>query len=101
MGKIPIISKSSPRESRPAFHSNDADLPLLYMNDYSVVGLVVGDYARAIDVLNKNAVSLTTGAFGRDVHFHDGAALQAIVRMLRKHAIECDMTDLVTQIYQG
>ena len=104
MGKIPILSKSFSQDRDTGWasvHTANPAMPLVYMSDYSVIGLVVSECARAIDVLKENALSVTTKPSGSVVHFTDTAALQAIVQILRNHAIECDISDIVNHVYQG
>jgi hypothetical protein len=101
VGKLPILSKPRPQDAGSSMHPRSAAMPLVYMGDYSVMGLVVSECARAIDLLKENAFSVTTRPSGSAVHFADTAALQAIVQILREHAIECDISDIVKHVYQG
>jgi hypothetical protein len=101
VAKIPILSQPSTENTGGTIPTVVAEMPLVYMGDFSVMGLVVSECARAIEVLQENAVSVTTGPTGSDVHFGDAATLNAIVQLLRKHAIECHISDIVRHVYQG
>jgi hypothetical protein len=106
MGKIPIVAKDrgfsgkdlqQPREcyviARP--------LPIFYMSDYSVLGLLVDKLEDAVGVLGRNHFSVTQEAGDIEVAVDTPGRLPEIVQMLKENGICCEIADVVDGIYQG
>ena len=106
MKKVPIISTYSIRHGSAGESSGKAyclsrPLPLFYMSDYSVLGLLVDSTEKASQVLREYEYPVTEEPYGIDVEIGETARLQDIVRLLAEHSLRVEMTDVIDQIYQG
>ena len=76
-------------------------LPIFYMSDYSVLGLLVDKLEEAVEVLGRNHISLTEDAGDLEVAVDTPGRLPEIVQMLKENGICCEIADVVGGIYQG
>jgi len=101
MGKLPILPKdmnhSANKQSYPANNS----LPTDYMSDYSVLGLTVSSFQEATRILEENNFSVIKRSAGIEVTIDNTAHVQEIIRTLHRHGVDCGITDIVDQVYQG
>ncbi len=81
----------------------DAHLPLNYMSDHSVIGLLVDDFHKAIDILRKCEAVKIRPAIRTEVSipFPCSIHLQKIFNLLENHGIDFELSDIVDQVYQG
>jgi hypothetical protein len=77
------------------------DWPLFYMNDFSKLGLVVSRLADALSVLRAGGFSVHEEEDGGIVEVAHQEQLAGILQTLAQHDLNCEMSDLVSCVYQG
>ena len=76
------------------------DWPMFYMNDFSRLGLVVNRLAEAVAVLRAAGFTvLEEEAAG--VEIADQGQLGRVLALLGAHGHSCEMSDLISCVYQG
>ena len=80
---------------------SNGDLPEFYMNDYSVMGLLVASLDRAHQVLADKDFAVYKKADHLEVDVHRADQLSEIVNLLSQNGIDCGVSDIVDQVYQG
>ncbi len=106
MPKIPIISKNIDESGRDlgqcrSGHGLARPLPVCYMSDYSVLGLLVDRYEDTLRVLDEARFSVSEEGGDREVAIDYPGRLEEIVGTLRTHGIHCEFADVVSGVYQG
>ena len=97
MGFIVILPQD---KKQPLCLENDY-LPEFYMEDFSVLGLRVDNFNEAIKILEKNRFMVTRRTNFFQLEIDGSAHLYRIVVLLQQHGIDCALTDIVDQVYQG
>ena len=97
MGVLPLLQQG---RNVPVCLAN-ADLPEFYMNDYSVLGLLVASLDRAHQVLTDKDFAVDKKAEHLEVDVHRADQLSEIVNLLSQNGIDCGVSDIVDQVYQG
>jgi hypothetical protein len=100
MAQWPLIPKQAPHQGR-GHHAHRAQLPVFYMNDYSLLGLRVDPCDAALRVLAENCYRVVQDDGGCHVTLNGASEVQAAVALLNGHGVACDITDVADQIYQG
>lgn len=92
MGRLPIMEQGKPVACQ-------REWPLFYMNDFSRLGLVVNRLAEALVVLRAEGFAVTEEAAGVEIvdHHH----LARVLRVLGAQGHSCEMSDLISCVYQG
>ena len=80
--------------------SND-ELPDFYMADYSVLGLRVASLTRTHQVLGDKDFSVHKKPDHLQVNINSADQIYEIVNLLDQNDIDCGITDIVDQVYQG
>ena len=94
MGMLTIVEKEAPCE-------DSIDWPLFYMNDFSVLGVIVENLNRTIQVLEADGYRLVRSRCSAKVIFDSQVRLQNIYETLNVSGISFDTGDLVDCVYQG
>ena len=94
MGLLPMMEKGA----RIACH---ADWPLFYMNDFSRLGVVVGQLSQAVSVLQQGGFRLLDTVQGVSVVTGNSEQVSQVLQALTSHQIEFELADLVSCAYQG
>lgn len=94
MGELMMVEKQA-----PVF--DGVDLPLFYMNDFSVLGLVVHQLSRALAVLEASGYRVARQKNCAKVRFHTRMEFRKLFETLNRHHIEYGTADLVSHAYQG
>lgn len=97
MPRLPIVSTGS---SSGAYLPNSL-LPTFYMEDYTVLGLRVGNIGEAVRLLKKNGISLFEKAGYIELSVEQKDQILNIIQLLRANDVSCDIADIVEQVYQG
>jgi hypothetical protein len=71
------------------------------MSDFSLLGLLVDDYEHTLQLLNDKRLPLKWTDTGAAYSFNQSDQLRDLVQMLRSSGIDCDLSDIAEQIYQG
>ena len=106
MGRIPLVAKDrgssgkDPQQPRECYVIA-RPLPIFYMSDYSVLGLLVDKLEEAVEVLGRNHFSVTEDAGDVEVAVDTPGRLPEIIQILKENGIRCEIADVVGGIYQG
>jgi hypothetical protein len=92
MGWLPIMEQGKPVACQ-------REWPLFYMNDFSRLGLVVNRLNEALVVLRGEGFTVTEETAGVEIVDHDHLA--RVLRVLGAHGHSCEMSDLISCVYQG
>ncbi len=106
MPRIPIIPKNLDESGKDlgicrGSHALARPLPIFYMSDYSVLGLLVDKYEETLRVLEDGRFAVIEEAGDREVAIDRSGDLEQIVQSLRENGIHCEFADVVSGIYQG
>ena len=97
MPQLPII----PNESDATVCLPDSSLPSFYMEDFTILGLRVGNLNAADRVLEKNGIRIIKKAGYSELPIEKSEQIPHIVRLLNASDITCVIADIVEQVYQG
>lgn len=98
---IPVVPMNPKKESKGSQCISQATLPLFYMSDFSIVGLRVSPYEKAVKVLGKQKHRLVIDHAGVRLVIDNLDGLKEAIRGLQTDAIRCDLSDIAADIYQG
>ena len=98
MGKIHVLPKDA--EGRQPCLPN-ASLPLDYMSDHSVMGILVREFDEATLILEKKKWPLVRTEAGIEIFFENTAQMEEIFRGFKKFGLEFEIADILEQVYQG
>ncbi len=94
MGMFTIMEKDAPCD-------DVIDWPLFYMNDFSVLGVLVGDLGRATQVLEADGYRIVRSRCSAKVVIDNHRRLQKIYEILQVNGVSYESADLVSCAYQG
>ena len=97
MSILPILQQG---KSPAVCISNDA-LPVFYMSDYSILGLLVATLDGARQVLSDHKFSVIDKSDHLEVNIDRVAQMHEITALLDQNGIDCGISDIVDQVYQG
>lgn len=106
MTRIPIIPRNLDESGKDlglcrGNHALARPLPIFYMSDYSVLGLLVDNYEETLRVLGDGRFAVIEEAGDLEVAIDHCGDLEQIVQLLRNNGIHCEFADVVSGIYQG
>jgi hypothetical protein len=104
--RIPIIPRNIDESGKAlgqcrGSHALTRPLPIFYMSDYSVLGLLVDKLEETFRLIEEGGFSVTDEAGDLEVTIDHCEVLEQIVRLLRENGIQCEFADVVSGIYQG
>jgi len=76
-------------------------IPVDYMGDFSVLGIVVDNYQESISILEDKGFSIRRISRGSLVRIDDSASVQEIVRVLAAEGIGFEYLDIANRFYQA
>ena len=97
MPRLPII----PSASDATICLPDDLLPSFYMEDYSVLGLRVGNFDATVRLLEKNGLSIFRSEGYSELSLEKRDEIPRIIQLLNANNISCVITDVIEQVYQG
>ena len=97
MPRLPII----PSESSATICLPDRSLPTFYMEDYTVLGLRVGNLDAAVRLLAKNGICIFKDRGYGELSIENRDQIPHIIQLLNANDISCGIADIVEQVYQG
>ena len=97
MTRLPILSS----ESKNKNCLPDSLLPQFYMEDYTVLGLRVGDLTAALQVLETNGFRTFKNHGYTELFINQKNQLPHVIQLLNSNDISCVIADIVDQVYQG
>jgi hypothetical protein len=71
------------------------------MEDYTVLGLRVGDLDAALRLLQKNGISIFKSPGYGELSIQQRDQIPRIIELLNANDISCAIADIVEQVYQG
>jgi hypothetical protein len=106
MGRMPILAQNrdcsgGDQQRRRGCYRIARPLPVFYMADYSVLGLLVDKLEEAVRVLGENKFSVSEENNDIEVSIDHPTQLQGIVQLLTENGVGCELADVVSGIYQG
>ncbi|PIE58655.1 MAG: hypothetical protein CSA33_01775 [Desulfobulbus propionicus] len=79
----------------------EENFPAFYMNDFSVLGLVVDNLGNTFASLEENGLAVEMGEEGVTVALGKKDHIHVVLDLLRENGIAYTMSDLVRCAYQG
>ena len=106
MWKIPLLAKEKgksgvSRGQDKGCYPLARPLPIFYMAEYSVLGLLVDQLEEAVRVLGENQFSVLDEDGDLEVAMNHPGQLKEIIHLLRDKGIDSEIADVVSGIYQG
>lgn len=98
MTRLPLLPRS--QRSREIFLQAQ-ELPDNYMGDFTLMGMVVSEYVRAVATLEGAGFRLSEQPGGAAIDIHSAKHLQHAVALLQTESIDCTLTDIADSIYQA
>ena len=71
------------------------------MEDFTVLGLRVGNLGATSQLLEKNGIALLNKQGYIELSVENRDQIPQIVRMLNTNHISCEIADIVEHVYQG
>jgi hypothetical protein len=90
-----------PSDADAAICLPDMPLPSFYMEDYTVLGLKVGDLEAAAQLLKNDGIHIFEGPNYSQLSLEHRQQIPHIIRLLKANDISCEFADVVEQVYQG
>ena len=97
MPRLPMISG----ELNAVLPMPDSSLPTFYMEDFTVLGLRVGNLDAAVRLLEKNGIRIINCPGYPELSIENSAELPNIIQLLNANDIACTTADILEQVYQG
>ncbi len=96
-----IIAVCSEDMGSRARYLQTKDIPVNYMEDFSLMGFVVDRYPEALSLLRSLGFTLSETEGGADVVVNSPVQIQDIQKSLIANNIHCSFTDVVDTFYQA
>ena len=90
-----------PHETDATICLPEGTLPAFYMEDFSVLGLRVGNMEAAVQLLEKHSVDILKKPAYSELSLENKDQIPHIVHMLNENDVSCVLADIVEQVYQG
>ena len=97
MGILPVLQQG---KDTPVCLAT-VNLPDFYMSDYSVLGLEVVNLDRTYRVLADKDFAVDRKSEHLEVSIDNAAQMSKLVNLLNQSGIDCSITDIIDQVYQG
>ena len=97
MPRMPIVST----ESNTSICLPNSLLPTFYMEDYTILGLRVGNLGAAVRLLEKNGIQLLKKAANIELSVDQRDQIPHIIQMLNTNDVPCEIADIIEHVYQG
>ncbi len=92
---IPCDAESSGK------YLDNIELPLNYMGDFTLMGLVVDNYQEALTLLISSGFQLDEQEGGSDICIDSPRHISEIKTFLTANNIRCDLSDIADTFYQA
>ena len=97
MPRLPMIPSASTAVSQLP----ESSLPSFYMEDFTVLGLRVGNLDAAVRLLEKKGIRIVKCPDFPELSIEKSDELPPIIQLLNANDISCETADIVEQVYQG
>jgi hypothetical protein len=103
MVKIPIVENTPELKGTENKTDDLRTLPINYMGDYSVIGILVDRLDDAVKMLQANGYAVTEGSSSclAEVHIRSSENIGELIDLLGANGIRCEVGDVVHSIYRG
>ena len=101
MGKIAILSKQRAGDNPQRQRLAERSMPVDYMGDFSILGVLVDRLPDAIRLLEKHRFDITTENRCAEVVTDDLAQMRNLFRVLEDGGFDYGFADVADRIYQG
>lgn len=98
MAKLALIANNC--RSRSLYLENSS-LPNFYMEDFSILGLLVEKYDEACALLKAGGYNVVKLEGGSDIHIEHRDQIRAIIGTLKQHGIPTELSDIADTMYQA
>ncbi len=98
---IPVVPKELGKNARTCDIGTVPGLPLFYMSDFSIMGLQVTPYEKAIRLLKDKAYRVNVHSAGAKLMVDTLDDVKEVFRRFQKAEIRYDLSDLAIAFYQG
>ena len=105
MGTMPVFSGhgfhvEGGTEDCLRSYVSDSMLPVFYMADCSILGLLVDDLPTALKILTEKNLLVSAGT-NTKVSQVDSGKMPEVIRLFQQEGIGCEIADLIREVYQG
>lgn len=97
MAYYPIIQKNDLSVTT----AGHLQLPIFYMEDFSVLGLRVKDCNQAARMLDRNSFSLKRAGGNIMINIVTASRMNEVIQLLNANGMECEIADIAEGMYQG
>ena len=97
MGVLPLLDKNS----KQRICLGNKNLPANYMEDYSVIALVVSRLEAALRILKDKKFDIRKSGDGFEIAFNGTGRISELVDLLKQNKIDYTLADIADQVYQG
>ncbi len=101
MGKIAILSKEHTGDNRQRQRLTERSMPVDYMGDFSILGILVDRLPDAIRLLEKHRFDIITENRCAEVVTDDLQRMRDLFRVLEDGGFDYGLADVADRIYQG
>ena len=98
MGKIALLPEGL--HERAEFLEG-LGVPAKYMEDYSVLGIIVDRYQDSLALLRNSGFATEKHAAGTMINLENRSSLGKILGLLNENLIRCDYKDIADTFYQA
>jgi hypothetical protein len=98
MGKIALLPEGLHERAE---YLEELGVPDKYMEDYSVLGIIVDRYQESLALLRNSGFTIDKGAAGTIITLEDRSSLAKILGLLNENLIRCDYKDIADTFYQA
>lgn len=98
MAKIALIPEGADEKSE---FLNKLGIPANYMEDFSVLGIVVDRYHESVALLMKSGFLIENLEPGSMISFEDPSVIESVLNLLCTEHIRCNYQDIADSFYQS
>ena len=98
MSKIALLPEGLQER---AVYLEGLGIPDKYMEDYSVLGIIVDRYQESLTLLRDSGFAIDKGTAGTTINLADRTSLGKILALLNENLIRCDYKDIADTFYQA
>ena len=98
MGKIALLPEGLHERAE---YLESLGIPDKYMEDYSVLGIIVDRYQESLSLLRASGFGIEECGAGTIINLQDRTSLAKIIGLLNENLIRCDFKDIADTFYQA
>ena len=101
MGCIAILPQDSQCLQAGPAYLEEKGLPAFYMEDHSIMGILVERFDDAVQLLEEQGFPLTRKKDAVEVGTQGPAQIESLFDLLETNSIAFEMRDILDRVYQG